>query len=119
MTEPHTMPGVAAPSSRALLRSTIIAAVTAAILLVTVVLPAEYGFDPTRIGGILGLTEMGRIKMALAQEAGSAHAGATAAAPEDVTAAGAEDASGKTPPRSDQTTITLRPDEGREVKLIM
>jgi hypothetical protein len=39
------------PSSRTLLRSTLIAAAVAAVLLVTVVLPAEYGVDPTGSAG--------------------------------------------------------------------
>ena|SRR5215203_3532275 len=57
------------PSSKQLLRSTIIAIVVAGILLITVVLPSEYGIDPTRIGRLLGLTEMGEIKTQLAAEA--------------------------------------------------
>ncbi|WP_255530380.1 hypothetical protein [Novosphingobium sp. NBM11] len=42
------------PSSGQLIRSTVIAAVTAVALLVTIVLPAEYGVDPTGIGRALG-----------------------------------------------------------------
>jgi hypothetical protein len=57
------------PSSAQLLRSTVIAGVSAVAILVTVVLPAEYGIDPTRIGGVLGLTEMGELKAQLAEEA--------------------------------------------------
>ena len=57
------------PSSRQLIKSTIIAAVAAAVILVTVILPAEYGIDPTRIGKILGLASMGGIKTQLAKEA--------------------------------------------------
>ena len=57
------------PSTGKLLKSTGIAVVIASALLVTVVLPAEYGVDPTRIGSLLGLTEMGRIKRQLAAEA--------------------------------------------------
>lgn len=57
------------PSSRQLIRSTIAALGVAIVLLVTVVLPAEYGIDPTRIGGVLGLTDMGEIKTQLAEEA--------------------------------------------------
>lgn len=57
------------PTSGQLLRSTAIALVTAAILLVTVVLPSEYAIDPTGIGKLLGLTEMGEIKAELAAEA--------------------------------------------------
>lgn len=68
------------PSSRQLLRSTIIAVVVAAILLVTVVLPSEYGIDPTRVGRVLGLTQMGEIKMSLAREAEQDRAAASGAA---------------------------------------
>ena len=57
------------PSSVQLLRSTIIAIFAAAALLVTIVLPSEYGIDPTGAGRILGLTEMGEIKTQLAEEA--------------------------------------------------
>ena len=57
------------PSSAQLRRSTVIAAASAAVLLITVVLPAEYGIDPTRVGSVLGLTEMGELKTQLAEEA--------------------------------------------------
>jgi len=57
------------PSSAQLIRSTAIAAASAVAILVTVVLPAEYNIDPTRIGGVLGLAEMGEIKSQLAEEA--------------------------------------------------
>lgn len=57
------------PSRAALFRSSIIAGVSAVAILVTVVLPAEYAIDPTGIGRVLGLTEMGEIKRELAAEA--------------------------------------------------
>ena len=57
------------PSSAQLLRSTIIAFIAAIVILATVVLPAEYGIDPTGAGRVLGLTEMGEIKESLAREA--------------------------------------------------
>ena len=57
------------PSARRLLRSTILALVAALVILVTMVLPAEYGIDPTGIGRVLGLAEMGEIKAQLAEEA--------------------------------------------------
>lgn len=56
------------PTSRQLIRSTVIAIIVAALLLITTVLPAEYGIDLTRAGEMLGLTDMGRVKMALAEE---------------------------------------------------
>ncbi|MEM7444389.1 MAG: transmembrane anchor protein [Pseudomonadota bacterium] len=57
------------PSSARLLRSTILAAASAGVILVAFVLPAEYGIDPTGLGNVLGLTEMGEIKQELADEA--------------------------------------------------
>jgi hypothetical protein len=57
------------PSPGKLLRSTILAAVSAAVILVAVVLPSEYGIDPTGAGRMLGLTDMGNTKMQLAAEA--------------------------------------------------
>lgn len=56
------------PSSSELIRSTLIAAVVALALLVTIILPAEYGTDPTGVGELLGLTQMGEIKASLAKE---------------------------------------------------
>jgi len=57
------------PSTARLVRSTVIAGVSALAILVTVVLPSEYGIDPTGFGRLTGLTTMGQIKMQLAQEA--------------------------------------------------
>ena len=47
-----------APTSKSLVKATLISIVAAAIILVLVVLPAEYGVDPTGIGGAMGLTEL-------------------------------------------------------------
>jgi hypothetical protein len=57
------------PTTERLIRSTILAGISAVVILVTVVLPSEYGIDPTRVGGLLGLTPMGQIKVQLAEEA--------------------------------------------------
>ncbi len=59
------------PSSGQLLRSTLIALIAAGVLLVTVVMPAEYAIDPTGAGRLLGLTQMGELKQTLAEEAAS------------------------------------------------
>ena len=56
------------PSSKQLIRSTLIAAGVAIALLITIVLPAEYGTDPSGVGNLLGLTKMGEIKVSLAEE---------------------------------------------------
>jgi hypothetical protein len=98
------------PSSQQLLRSTIIALIVAAVLLVTTVLPAEYGTDPTRIGRALGLTQMGEIKVQLAEEAAKHNAEQLANAAAVVA---------PTPEKSDTTTVTLKPNEGVEYKLEM
>lgn len=120
------------PSSRTLLRSTAIAAGVAVLLLVTVVLPAEYGVDPTGAGEILGLTEMGRIKVALEREAAAADsaeaaalaaAGAgTAVSQPQVAApvpAPAPDTTASPAQNSHVTEIVLAPNQGKEVKLVM
>jgi hypothetical protein len=57
------------PSLPRLRRATLLAVVVAAILVVTAVLPAEYGIDPTGLGRRLGLTQMGLLKQELAREA--------------------------------------------------
>tara|TARA_B100001123_G_C15255075_1_gene1004352 strand:- start:390 stop:995 length:606 start_codon:yes stop_codon:yes gene_type:complete len=56
------------PSSSQLLQSTIIALTIAVALLLCIIIPAEYGKDPTGVGKLLGLKEMGEIKMRLEKE---------------------------------------------------
>ena len=111
------------PSTGKLLKSTGIAVVIASALLVTVVLPAEYGVDPTRVGSLLGLTEMGRIKMQLAAEAEAEEAGlqpAPAAPPAVAAPPTGADTPATTAPgaRTDETVLTLAPDQGAESKLV-
>ena len=72
-------PGYTPPTTAQLLRSTLIALAAAAMILVTIVLPAEYGIDPTGVGSALGLKRVGEIKTQLAEEAAQA-AGARGAA---------------------------------------
>jgi hypothetical protein len=105
------------PSARQLLRSTGIALAVAATLLTTVVMPSEYGIDPTGIGKVLGLTAMGQIKTELAQDAATdaAKPAPVAAAP----AAAARAADGTVAIRSDETRVTLPPGGGTEVKMHM
>jgi hypothetical protein len=121
------------PTARQLWRSTAIAAGAAAVILVTVVWPSEYGIDPTGMGGVLGLAEMGEIKSQLAEEAeadrllmeqevepqsslqpglldvifsafvGTAHAQEATVAPE----------------WTDEITFALEPGQGIEIKLVM
>lgn len=111
------------PSTGKLLKSTALAVVVAAGLLVTIVLPAEYGTDPTRVGSLLGLTEMGRIKVQLAAEAKAEEAGlqpaATPAAVAAAPTAAVTPAATAPGVRTDETVLTLAPDQGAEIKLVM
>ncbi len=118
-----------APSSASLLRSTLLAVAVAAVLLITCVLPAEYGKDPTGIGRMLGLTQMGEVKLALAEEAAS-NAAAEASADSVIAAAEAgrgspadaasvPAAAGTLAVRTDTTRVTLPPNKGGEIKLVM
>ena len=56
-------------TSGGLVRSTLIAGGAALAILTLFYLPAEYGIDPTGVGGMLGLGEMGLIKQQLYAEA--------------------------------------------------
>jgi hypothetical protein len=117
------------PSTAQLVKSTIIAIVAAAVILVTIVLPAEYSIDPTGIGRTLQLTQMGEIKKQLAIEAEADRQPAPPATAPDrrsslsgllagllISPAAAQPApSGKT----DEIVFTLKPNEGIEYKMTM
>lgn len=114
------------PTSRQLVRSTVLAAIAAVVLLVAVVLPAEYGIDPTGIGKVLRMTEMGTVKKQLAAEAA---ADATATAPNATSPAAQSAAVGEIKPPvkvvaptaqwRDETPFTLVAGQGLEIKLVM
>ena len=111
------------PTQRQLRRSTIAAVIGAAFIGVGVYLPAEYGIDPTGVGNVLGLTEMGEIKQQLAREAAEdelIHGGGdqSSSLVDDifglfVGTAYAQQA------WTDTITFTLAPDAATEVKLVM
>ncbi|CAD0263024.1 transmembrane anchor protein [Pseudomonas veronii] len=117
------------PSTRKLLRSTVIAILVAAGLLVTVVMPSEYAIDPTGLGRALGLTQMGELKIILAQEALADTAppqqAPSAPAPAQQVAQVQPVAKPVAPPvaiptsalKTNQITVMLKPGEGKEIKL--
>ncbi|QPC88977.1 transmembrane anchor protein (plasmid) [Mesorhizobium sp. NBSH29] len=126
------------PSAAQLFKSTAIAIVSAAAILVAVVLPSEYGIDPTGAGRMLGLTEMGKIKTQLAEEAeadrnrdpqNAAPASAPAVAPaipqqgssllDRIYAEFLVGSAYAQAMRTDEISVTLAPGEGAEVKLVM
>jgi hypothetical protein len=110
------------PTKAQLRRSTLIAGVGAVFIGVCLYLPAEYGSDPTGVGNILGLTEMGEIKQQLAAEAAAdeaLHGGDESSSLIDdifglfVGAAHAQEA------WQDEITFTLAPGEFTEIKATM
>lgn len=109
------------PSSAKLIKSTILAAVVAAFLLVVAILPAEYGIDPTGVGSVLGLTKMGEIKTSLAHEvAGQNTVAPITTLPAKPTQQGvAEPVETVTTLRKDSMELTLVPNEGKEIKLAL
>lgn len=113
-----------------LVRSALAAVVVAAALTVTVVMPAEYAVDPTGVGRMLGLTQMGEIKIALVSANANGHPPDEPTASDswtpDPTPSVAEavpvaPAVAPPPPAAtwNETVVTLAPDEAAEVKVEM
>ncbi|QUY53586.1 transmembrane anchor protein [Psychrobacter pacificensis] len=114
------------PSSNQLIKSTILAAIAAIVILFTVVLPAEYGIDPTGVGKLLRLTEMGQVKQQLAEEAAADAAGLLTTETPDVdnvtekaVNATIADTTVTNGQWRDEIPFTLTPGEGTEIKLKM
>lgn len=85
-----------APSSARLIKATLIALGAAVVLLITAVLPAEYGIDPTGVGRLVGLTQMGEAKSGVANTS--------------------SDRITKTADGGTQVQIVIAPYSGREIK---
>lgn len=108
------------PSTQTLVKSTILAICVAAIILVSTVLPAEFGIDPSGVGEFLGLKKMGEIKAALSDEVvndnsnGNLDMGSVKKLNEK-----------KEPIQSNylsqkgEITISLKPNEGKELKVYL
>ena len=109
------------PSTAKLIKSTLLAAVTAGVLLVTVVMPAEYGIDPTGIGNAIGLKRMGEIKTSLAEEAekDAAMDAQAVAVVEEEPQPEPEALQEAVATQSHEMSVTLAPDEGTEIKVAM
>ena len=108
------------PSTGKLIRSTIIAIVSAIVLLVTIVMPSEYGIDPTGVGDLLGLKKMGEIKVALEEEIAAEKP--KDAVISDAKAEVAPDQAGTqsaTNGNSHEMKVILAPDQAAEIKLKM
>ena len=98
-----------------------VSGIGAVVILVTVQLHAEHAIDPTGVGRVLGLTEMGEIKRELAEEAaqdGLIHGDQSSSLIDGffglfVGAAHAQEA------WTDTLTFTLEPGASAEIKLVM
>lgn len=110
------------PTKAQLRRSSIVAGIGAVFIGVAVYMPAELGQDPTGVGSILGLTEMGEIKQQLKAEAeadAELHGGDQSSSLMNdilglfVAAAHAQEA------WQDTITFTLEPGEYTEMKATM
>ena len=101
------------PTSSQLLKSTIIAILVTFILLLIVIFPAEYGTDPTGVGNLLGLKEMGDIKMSLLDEAQNEPADEINVPSSNI------DYKDKTVVNNDVVEHTLEPGQAIEIKLEM
>lgn len=122
----------ALPSASSLIKATAAALAIATVVLVTAVLPAEYGIDPTGLGTRLGLTALSGPAASPTAEAATEETATTTASPPATTVASdyllasaapvsVLDAAWKAPAayRSDELTLTLAPGEGAEIKALM
>jgi hypothetical protein len=113
------------PTGKKLLASTVVALAAAGVLLITAVLPAEYGIDPIGVGSALGIKGMS----AATEDDETATVAPVAdaePAPSEITLSTSADAAVSaalwthtSPYRSDELSLTLAPNEGAEIKASM
>jgi hypothetical protein len=118
----------ALPSAGQLLKMTGLAIAIATVVLFTMVLPAEYGIDPTGIGKRLGLASLsaGPAAQPAAPAKPAAEPSEGAERPINLSEAPELELGGlgrvwkaPRPYRSDELSLTLRPNEGAEIKASM
>ena len=102
------------PTVPQLFKATGIALLAAGAILITTVLPSEFGIDPTGIGKAMGLTALS----ATDAEAAKLPDSVATPAPVEQTPAGIVTKS-EVPLRSDEMSMTLQPAEGGEIKSTM
>lgn len=112
------------PSLPKLIKATVLALIVASIILITTVLPAEFGIDPTGAGKALGLTALNDSSKQT-QPASLPNEEAILIPSNVIPVEPAEQLLTSTviksevPFRSDEMTITLKEDEGTEIKALM
>lgn len=121
MTTTNTQP---LPTLPQLIKATAIALGAAGAILVSAVLPAEYGIDPTGIGKAMGLTALSatssKTTSTLLSSATAATVPAVTTTVSPVIPSPAPTVSkSEVPFRSDEMSLTLKPNEGAEIKAKM
>ena len=99
------------PSTKSLIKATVAAVVASAVILVSAILPAEYGIDPTGMGKALGLNVL--------NQANASEAEPTPVISQPVNLLGGADSpvwKGTAAPRTNTMTLTLLPRQGAEIK---
>lgn len=102
------------PSLRKLFRATGIAILLAGAILISTVLPAEFGIDPTGIGKVLGLTSLSAASSKIETNVNDA-----VLLEATVPNAGGIVIKSDIPLKNDEMTLTLKPNEGAEIKATM
>ena len=101
-----------------LARASVAALAAGAAIVLLFVMPAEYGIDPTGVGGALGLTRMSGKAVEAAEDAAAPDAAAPVA-PVAVPPQTKANIDKTTPWRSDERAVTLAPHSGIELKARM
>jgi len=119
------------PSKKRIAIATVVALLVAGVLLLTAVLPAEYGIDPLRTGSLLGLTELANANAKTLDKSAELAASSTAEPPSTIVPVLEPAADGGAPkmrgtfiPQSkgykiDSREMKLAPGEGLEIKYNM
>lgn len=111
------------PSLPQLIKATALALMAAALILITIVLPAEYGIDPTGIGKAMRLTDLGvgRANAAIIPVASAPLPDRAPVAPQPAAPVMVNATLTKTevPFRTDELSMTLQPGEGVEIEALM
>lgn len=102
------------PSLAKLIKVTVLALIVAGVILITIVLPAEYGIDPTGIGSRLGLTAL---NASLSATKVVSPTNQTVELGQQLLTSAV--VKSEVPFRSNEMTITLLEDEGSEIKALM
>lgn len=105
-----TMDKDALPTTQSLIKATLIALVSAAVIVVTAILPAEYGVDPTGLGKVMGLHVLSQAQADEPSQPATTNLLAASTDPVWKSLSG---------PRSDTLTLTLQPGQGAELKAKM